>query len=136
MSKRGFLRRMFAGPAEGFTFRKTMQDLRHGQNVIEVGVLRDDRRQLLGDSAVHKRLLRAALQGAMLGLIGPNSRARSILRFGESTTSAFSALPLALVSRAVEDFRIPLASAHFLILLPKNSPPLSEWNGASHRHGF
>ena len=72
---------LYVGLDEGYTLAKTLKVRGFGKQILEVDVLRGGDYDMLGDSKVHRGLLRAVLDGSVLVLVGgPNCRSRSILR--------------------------------------------------------
>ena len=78
----GVLVHLFAGPDAGFTLKKAMkQQGGPVEKLMEVDIQRGAQHDVLSDQAVYSGLVRVALEGKLLGLIGgPNCRTRSVLR--------------------------------------------------------
>ena len=79
--KHGVLVHLFAGPDEGMTLRKAMQEQGGPiERLLEVDILRGSDHDFLSEE-VYGGLLRACFEGKLEALVGgPNCRTRSVLR--------------------------------------------------------
>ena len=78
--KRGFILRLYAGEKDGYTLQRALKEV--GGDVtrlVEIDLKRGDNHDMLS-GPLYPSLLRAALEGDILGVGGPNCRTRSVLR--------------------------------------------------------
>ena len=80
--KGGFLLHLYAGEKEGYTLQAAAEAQGLKGQLLEVDVKRGENHEMAAPEATaYRGLLRAALDGALLGVIGgPNCRSRSVLR--------------------------------------------------------
>ena len=82
MQRQGFVVHMYAGEREGHTLEKAWKEVGMDEKLlVELDVKRGSGHDLLPDDGVYSCLIRAALEGKLLGTLGgPNCRTRSVLR--------------------------------------------------------
>ena len=79
--KKGFVLHLYAGPDDGYTLGRAMKARGYGKRILEIDVQRGPSHDMLDQSVVYRGLLRACLDGSVLGILGgPNCRTRSVLR--------------------------------------------------------
>ena len=82
MKREGFVVHLYAGKDSGFTLKKSWEQ-RQGSphQLLEVDLERGQQHDMLLDKGVYGGLIRAAVEGKLLGVVGgPNCRTRSVLR--------------------------------------------------------
>ena len=82
MRREGFAVHLYAGPDRGFTLKKAWEQV-YGKphQLLEVDKERGSSHDMLLDKGVYSGLMRAAMEGKLLAVVGgPNCRTRSILR--------------------------------------------------------
>ena len=82
MQRDGFIAHLFAGEDTGFTLARVWhQQGGNGHSLLEVDIKRSPNQDLLQDVGSYPALMRAALEGKLLAVVGgPNCRSRSVLR--------------------------------------------------------
>eukprot|EP00438_Fugacium_kawagutii_P016096 Skav225959 [mRNA] locus=scaffold6030:76316:83572:- [translate_table: standard] len=82
MRKEGFVVHLFSGPEEGFHLGRAWKEMGGDERrLVEVDLCRGSQHDMMKDRGVYSGLLRAALEGKILAVVGgPNCRSRSILR--------------------------------------------------------
>ena len=84
--REGFVAHIYAGEKEGYDLGRAFKEVRgNGNKLVEIDVKRDKEgsrsNDMLADGGVYTSLLRAAIDGSLLGVVmGPNCRTRSVLR--------------------------------------------------------
>ncbi len=81
MRREGFAVHLYAGPDHGFTLKKAWEQI-YGQQhqLLEVDIERGPQHDMLLDKGVYSGLMRAAMEGKILAVVGgPNFRTRSVL---------------------------------------------------------
>ena len=77
----GYALHLFAGEKDGYTLEKAMRERNLSSRLLEVDIKRGDSHDMAGNSKTYAGLLRTALDGALLAVVGgPNCRSRSVLR--------------------------------------------------------
>ena len=82
MMREGFAVHLYAGPDQGFTLKKAWSQI-YGQphQLLEVDIERGQEHNMLLDKGVYSGLMRAAVEGKLVAVVGgPNCRTRSVLR--------------------------------------------------------
>ena len=79
--KRGFILHLYAGEKDGYTLQRALKEVGGDTTrLVEIDLKRGDNHDML-DGPLYPSLLRAALDGNILGVVGgPNCRTPSVLR--------------------------------------------------------
>ena len=86
MEEEGFVVHLYAGVKDGHTLSRALQECGGDKRrLLEIDILRQEdgvsSRDMLADSGPYAKLMRAALDGTLTGVIlGPNCRTTSVLR--------------------------------------------------------
>ena len=86
MEEEGFVVHLYAGVKDGYTLSRALQECGGDKRrLLKIDILRQEdgvsSHDMLADSGPYAKLMRAALDGTLKGVImGPNCRTRSVLR--------------------------------------------------------
>ena len=79
--REGCVLHLYAGEDEGYTLQRALKARGYGKRIMEIDILRSAEHNMLGASKTYQGLLRAAMDGSLLAVVGgPNCRTRSVLR--------------------------------------------------------